>query len=261
MKYPLVILSMQRNQNEYMKLAIISSPRCGNTWLRRVLAEGLDLQEMAVHNFLDVGAVPDACILQLHWYREPNFQVFLQRHGFQVITLARHPLDILLSMLRFIRYEPETARWLEGNCAIPASLTSATPASPEFLEYALGFGFENLLSVSYQWWHDEAAIKIRYEQLVATPEIEVARLAHRLDAPVDPIVAALARNPLGRLQATPNRHGWRGQPGLWRELIPRATAVAIHTHYRTLFRRMGYTIERGGVARQDAEHRWLQLAE
>lgn len=186
---------------------------------------------------------------------------FLQRHGFQVITLARHPLDILLSMLRFIRYEPETARWLEGNCAIPASLTSATPASPEFLEYAIGFGFENLLSVSYQWWHDEAAINIRYEQLVATPEIEVARLAHRLNAPVDPMLAALARNPLGRLQATPNRHGWRGQPELWRELIPRATAVAIHTHYRTLFRRMGYTIERGGVARQDAEHRWLQLAE
>lgn len=260
-KHPLAIASIQGDQKEYMRLAIISSPRCGNTWLRRVLAEGLDLHEMAVHNYLDIQAIPERCILQLHWYREPNFQAFLQRHGFKVITLSRHPLDILLSVLHFIRYEPETARWLEGNCAIPASLRSATPASPGFLEYALGFGFENLLSVSYQWWQEETAIKVRYEQLVATAESEITRLARLLEAPAKPLLLALAQNPLARLQATPNRHGWRGQPGLWRDLIPRATVMAIHTQHHILFKRMGYTTEQTALAHADAEHRWIQIVD
>lgn len=243
-----------------MRLAIISSPRSGNTWLRRVLADGLKLHEIAVHNFLDIQEVPDRCILQIHWYREPNFQAFLQRNNFRVITLSRHPLDVLLSVLRFIRYEPETARWLEGNCAIPETLKEATPTSGAFLEYALGFGFENLLSVSYQWWHDEHAIKVRYEQLVTNADTEAQRLASLLDASEEAILTALTQNPLSKLQATPNRHGWMGQPGLWRDLIPSVAADAIQVRHRILFERMGYAIEQSFLTDADAERQWAQLA-
>lgn len=243
-----------------MRLAIISSPRSGNTWLRHVLADGLNLPQISAHNFLDVQEVPDRCILQLHWYREPNFQAFLQQHDFRAITLSRHPLDVLLSVLRFIRYEPETARWLEGNCAIPETLKKATPASPAFLKYALGFGFENLLSVSYQWWHDEQAIRVRYEQLVANAGAEALRLAGLLDAPVDSILTALTQNPLSKLQATPNRHGWMGRPGLWRDLIPSVAADAIQARHRILFERMGYAIEQSALTDAEAERQWAKLA-
>jgi hypothetical protein len=59
--------------------------------------------------------------------------------------LARHPLDVLVSMLNFIRHEPLTARWLEGNAEIPKTLVGQAPTSENFLNYAMSWGAENLL--------------------------------------------------------------------------------------------------------------------
>jgi hypothetical protein len=56
-----------------MRIAILSTPRSGNTWVRRVLADIYDLTELAVHNPADIPVeIPERAILQLHWYREPS---------------------------------------------------------------------------------------------------------------------------------------------------------------------------------------------
>ena len=137
------------------RIAIISTPRSGNTWVRSVLAHALTLEEIAVHNPRDIQDVlPQRLILQVHWYREPNFQAFLRNEGFQVLVLRRHPLDVLLSVLSFVQREPGVARWLEGNTGLPAGLAKLTPVSPDFAAYATSFGAENLLSISYQWCHE-----------------------------------------------------------------------------------------------------------
>jgi hypothetical protein len=57
------------------RVAIVSSPRSGNSWVRCVLADILELKQIFVHNCFQAPLIlPDNCILQLHWYREPNFQ-------------------------------------------------------------------------------------------------------------------------------------------------------------------------------------------
>ena len=137
-----------------LRIAVISSPRSGNTWVRSVLGDILGLQQFAVHNYIELKNIPDRCIVQLHWYREPNLQRFLRGRCFKVLVLARHPLDVLVSMLNFIRHEPLTARWLEGNAEIPKSLAGQSPTSQDFLKYAMSWGAENVLGVTYQWWHD-----------------------------------------------------------------------------------------------------------
>lgn len=138
-----------------LRIAVISTPRSGNSWIRSVLAGALGMQEIAVHNYLDIQEqLPDRCFLQIHWYREPNFQTWLAANKFRTLCVARHPLDILLSVMHYIRYEPDTAKWLGGNVDIPSQLLSASPASKAFLDYAIGDGAENLLSISYQWWKD-----------------------------------------------------------------------------------------------------------
>ncbi len=135
-----------------MRMAVVSSPRVGNTWVRSVLGSALQLDQIAVHDPDDLPAtLPENCLLQLHWYREPHFQAFLKRERFQVVTISRHPLDLLLSILHFCRREPETARWLGGNGELPDTLRSASPASDVFRKWALGRGVENLLGISYQW--------------------------------------------------------------------------------------------------------------
>lgn len=105
---------------------------------------------------------------------------------------------------------------LGGNCSIRLDLPGKAPASPEFLEYALSFGAENLLSVTCQWWHDMSAVKVRYEDLVANTADEMRRVAGQIGQPTKGIIGAIASNPIEIFTALPNRHGWQGSVGLWR---------------------------------------------
>jgi len=237
------------------RIAIISSPRSGNSWLRWLLRDCFDLSELAVHNFRHAVALPERCVLQLHWYREPNFQRFLRENRFRPIVIARHPLDVLVSVLHFVRYEPETAEWLGGNCEIPSTLRCASPASVEFLDYALSYGAENLLCVSYQWWHDNSAIKVRYEDMVADIAEQIGYIADQLSVSRPP-PEKIPANVFQSMRAAPNRHGWQGRPGLWKELIPFADATRILEHHRRLFDFLGYSVERSSLTAHEARANW-----
>lgn len=181
---------------------LISSPRSGTTWVRCVLAIAYKLKSLAYHNMADFPmGLPENLIMQIHWYREPSMQAFIVENNFQVLVIARHPLDILLSVLHFAQYEETVERWLGGNCEIPAKLKSATPTSEAFLNFALSWGAENLLSISYLWWQDQRAIRVRYEDLVAAPQASFAAIETRLRlVPSQGWSTAIADNLLNRLR-------------------------------------------------------------
>lgn len=245
---------------EKMQIAIVSSPRCGTTWARMVLARALNLEEIAVFNWQDLPReLPEACVLSIHWYREPNFQSFLRQNNFRLIVLARHPLDVLLSVLHFIRYEPLTARWLEGNCVIPEQLIGSSSVSEAFNRYATSWGAENLLSISYQWWHEPGALRIRYEQMVADPKGQFSSIAKAFDTATDRLEPVLGAANLEVFRAMPNRHGWQGMPGLWRKLIPTTAALKIYLYHRRVFDVLGYSIPLSLTSPASAKHNWEQL--
>ncbi|MDX2202121.1 MAG: sulfotransferase domain-containing protein [Hyphomicrobiaceae bacterium] len=241
------------------RLAIISSPRSGNSWTRSVIAKGLRIPELAVHDYADLQALPDRCVVQVHWYREPHFQRFLASERFAVLTLARHPLDVLLSVLHFVQHEPETSKWLLGNCEIPAALQHHGPTSDTFLDYCLSWGAENLLSITYQWWHDKDAIKARYEDLVRQPADGFAGIAAALGESADRLSEALAQRNLEHFQATPNKHGWRGIPNHWQTMIPRSFADQIRDRHARVFDCLGYTVPDYELDADEARETWAKL--
>lgn len=100
-----------------MRLALVSSPRSGNSWLRMLLSSLYDLQQNAVHypQAINWADLPENCIVQIHWHNESQFNSLLKLHGFDVVTIARHPLDLLLSVLHFAPHEPQTACWLQSE--------------------------------------------------------------------------------------------------------------------------------------------------
>ncbi len=238
---------MQSNNQEInvcKRIAVISTPRVGNSWIRSVLAGALGMQEIAVHNIMDIkDPLPEKVFLQIHWYREPNFQRWLIENKFQILCISRHPLDILLSILHYIRHEPATARWLEGNGLIPEELKHLSPVDADFLEYATSFGYENLLSISYQWWHEPSAIKLRYEDCVANPVGVLSELILRLGGDPSNINMWLEKLSLEKMRATPNKHGWQGQPELYKSLIPYLSARRIAEHHRNIFSYMNYHVQ------------------
>jgi len=245
---------------ETLRIAVISSPRSGNMWVRSVLGSILGLEQFAVHNYIELEEkIPDRCIVQLHWYREPNFQSFLNKHRFRTLVLARHPLDVLVSILHFVRHEPLTARWLEGNAEIPKGFPGTTPTSPDFLKYAVSWGAENVLGVSYQWWHDPGAVKVRYEELVERPQEALLNLARTFNPAVRDEKGAISRFDLASFQNLPNKHGWQGKPGLWRQLIVYSDARAIYKRHRRIFDVMGYSVQPYLLTRAAALRRWNEL--
>ncbi|MGH8783404.1 hypothetical protein [Paraburkholderia sp.] len=246
-----------------MRIAVVSSPRSGNTWVRSVLANSLDLTEIAIHNYLDAPrSLPDRCALQIHWYREPNFQQYLNENQFQTLVVGRHPLDILLSVLHFIRHEPATNQWLMGNAEIPTDLSGQGPTSDAFMEYALSWGAENLLSISYQWWCDRNSLRVKYEDLVASPGKEFSKVVETLCSGLsaDKIDVAIKNFDFGYFHSMPNRHGWQGRPGLWRSLIPGRMARAIYARHRRLFDTLGYNVPYTLTSYRQAADNWKALS-
>lgn len=247
-----------------MRVAIIASPRSGNSWLRVLLAETLGISEFTTHNWHElVNDLPQSCVMQVHWYREPGIQAFLRDCGFRVVTIARHPLDVLLSVLRFCKHDPNNARWLEGNCEVECLFDkSFTPISPVFLDWCLGFGCENLFSVTYQWMHDPGTLKTRYEDLVSDPCGTVAGLARALTGNPAPVPdEALEKYSLAYWQALPNKHGWQGKAGLWKELFTAGSCRAIHDRHRRVFDTLGYNVDEACETNSEAEisKRWVEL--
>lgn len=223
-----------------MRLAIVSTPRSGNTWLRRVFAGTFQCAEIAVHDYREIMDLPPDCAVQVHWHAEPAFTAWLTEGNFHVLTLARHPIDVLLSAVRFSQHDPTVARWLGGSTGLPIALGEGGSGSVQFLEYCLSAGAAALLSVTPDWWRREGVIRLRYEDAVAAPEATLRPVIAQLGKACERLTAVLESESLASLQATPNRHGWRGIPGHWSELVPISYATLIYERHRDVFQELSY---------------------
>jgi hypothetical protein len=214
-----------------LRIAVVSTPRAGNTWVRHLLGTAYQLPHLARHAMADPdwAALPPEVVLQLHWRRTPDFAAKLEAHGFRVVTVARHPLDVLISILHFCVHESESEHWLLGAGGSEADIYGAMPGSRTFVEYARGPRAAELLAVTPDWWAQPGVVGVRYEDLVADTEAELRRMEDAL-GPVrcGSRAEAVAACAMGKLrQRSTNSHFWQGRPGLWRHLLPPAEADEI----------------------------------
>ncbi len=227
------------------RIAIISTPRSGNTWLRRLLSHLLSAPELAFHTPSEVpwNELPENCILQIHWPLTSAFVDLLNHSKFHVVVLSRHPLDVLLSILQFSPHEKETSRWLDGAGGNENCIHNVTPSSQTFLDYCLSERAKALLSVSLQWWVAPSVVTVKYEALVEDPLVELRRIATLFTDQVSElkIEEAVMANSFSFLQSiSTNNHFWKGKPGIWQELLPAATANRIAIFHEENFRVLGY---------------------
>jgi hypothetical protein len=247
-----------------MRLAVVSTPRAGNMWLRRQLVAMFDLEERSAHtpDEVDWEALPEDCVLQLHWPRTRNFVRTLDRHGFHVVVLSRHPLDVLISILHFSAHEPETARWLDGAHGDEHLIIGVEPTSHAFWKYATGRRGRALVGVSAQWWK-RGLVAVRYEDLVAEPVRELQRVVDALGVrpalTPDAVTQAVT---FGALKSeTSNQHFWQGQPNHWRALLPELVATDIACAHTRVLNRLGYHVDPDpSLTHAEAFERWREKA-
>jgi hypothetical protein len=248
-----------------VRLALLSTPRCGNTWLRHLLAKLCSAEEIAVHHPDDVSwsSLPPRCVLQLHWHRTPDLEAKLAWQGFQAVVLARHPLDVLLSILHFATHDGATRHWLLGEGGDERPLHGAMPCSTSFLQYARGPRASALLSVSQEWWDAPGALTVTYEHLVADPACALDKLSRALGvAPRLPAAEVVAAATLERMRGLSGarHHFWQGNPGHWRRLVVVEVADSIAAAQASAFARFGYACDPDRyLTRSQADACWVDL--
>ncbi len=179
---------------------IASYPKCGNTWIRTILANILFGDQKSMLNIEDL--IPDIDLnfneksydgsskvfVKTHYYFGMDFPVFRRTAGF--IYIIRHPLDIMLSALNFhflITASPENPScslfdgWSDEKIA-----TYKMDFFKQFIMFKgwdkwvdMGYGnipvhVDTWLSNTYNFPH----IIVKYEDLISNTKPEVNRICN-----------------------------------------------------------------------------------
>ena len=222
------------------RVAILVSPRTGNTWLRRMLVSACDLQSFAVNNpdEFDWANAPSNCVVSMHWHPTNQLLQILKRESFQVVTIFRHPLDTLLSILQFTCRNP-THRWLEGEAGSEQSIFGVMPRSDAFINYAASRRAEALLSVSGEWARVPGVNQVGYEALVNDTRGEMNRLLETLGLVMRrSLDSVIEENSMSRTMSPDHPlylHSWQGKPNHWKKLLTTIEANAIAEHLQLFF--------------------------
>ena len=185
----------------------------------------------------------------------------LETYGVTPVTICRHPLDVLISILHFCRYEAQTAQWLDGEGGNEETITGATPLSTAFADYALSERARSLLAISAEWAASGSSY-VRYEELVRCTEETLRGLPALSCVASEDLQAAIQANSLDNLRTTSsNNHYWQGKPGLWQSLVSAPLANQIAREHQAVFQRLGYGVEEAkNLDDHDVLQLWNQLS-
>ncbi|MEX2236928.1 MAG: sulfotransferase domain-containing protein [Dehalococcoidia bacterium] len=304
-----------------LRIAIVSTGRSGTTWLQLLLSHLYDaapvgardwdattgsfatdggaglvgrlIQRAAGQDYATWpqfwGSLPSRAIIHAHWHAHPPLVEELADRGVPVVTMARHPLDVLISHLAWVNRNQSEDLGL-------SFLRGATPTSEAFLDFATGKLAQWLLAITPGWWLREGVARVRYEDLADDPQRELKALAEALGLErrlsVEDALAAAGRESLqqkasgvagflpspvrGRLlalwaglsrgsrrafveQHRERKHYWQGTPGLWREFLPAESARTIAAAHQQSFECLGYDCDPDpNLTPAEAEANWLR---
>jgi hypothetical protein len=248
-----------------LRIAIISTPRTGSTWLRMLLMDAYAIPGFAVHrpDDLNWAELPEKCVLQLHWHRTAALVQKLREEGFHVVSVARHPLDVLISILQFCLHDDSTLQWLNGEAGDERPIHGAMPGSAVFIDYGAGPRAAALMAVSREWALAPDCIRVRYENLAADSVGELTRIAHALDEPTyRPIAEVVAGATIPKLQDRSGaaHHFWQGRYGLWQSLLTNSSVERLAAAHHDYCAELGYSCSADPLLdAAQADANWLAL--
>lgn len=225
------------------KIIIASTPRSGNTWVNYCLADIIDAPSLGLHRHtdLDESDILEKMILQIHEAPSyPGFKEFISRNNFQVVTVVRHPLDVLISVLRFAQVQTSPLQWLDGTIQAE-DILGLTPSDEKFIKWCLSKNAKKLLSVSYDWSNDPACQVIQYEELLKDPHKNLAYLLRQLGYKPSgaKIVKALKKYSPGFFS---NNHSWKSTENNWVNFFTKKDAEEIYKEHKEIFEKFGYDV-------------------
>ncbi len=229
------------------RVIVASTPRAGNSILR-LMIEQFGYRSTAVHDCADLDwrALPARSVVQVHATPGAVAELVPDADSVKVVTLVRHPVDVLISIQRFAVRSPECRYWL-GGTALPEPESLSDPDA--FLAWATGPGAAALLQLSVDWAARPDVCVVRYESLVASPGRQLNRLAGHLG---ERRLTGARRRMRTKTASLPTAHITHGGPGAHRGLPAEQFDLLVNAH-RDIVEALGYT----PTAEHPGGRRWI----
>lgn len=241
-----------------LKIFIGSTAKTGNVWLRSLLASVYGLRTVETVDHIDeetLQSLGRGWIAHQHFSPNERILKLLRRHEVTVLTVLRHPGDVLVSLKAFMGGFDDAH---ERDPYAASMLRDGESFGPAALEYVREH-FAAQINLSLFWWR-MGAIPVRYEQLRHDPLNSLRALTDRLSpVPDTRLKTALALNNIKRMRSQHSdsaSHFRNGRTGDWRELLPpEIVEVFRHTRpYPALFAALGYSVD-GDAGKLTRGHR------
>ena len=248
-----------------MRIAIISCPRSGNTLVRKVFSDLIKAKHYAFHSLNQINwcGFPESCVIQIHWQPEKELIRSLEENSFKVITICRNPADILLSILHFCNYEPNTAKWLGGKFGDEVVIKNIEPISEKFVSYIEGKRSSTLLSISTEWAKIFGVHVLKYEDFFEKPQELSSKLRKLIHFPVGNVFEVILKHTINSpVSNNGNMHYWRALPNNWLSFIDKQTYDIIYNKFCKYFEGFGYEkYNKEFVSTSTARKNWHQIYE
>lgn len=223
----------------------ISNPRVGGTLFNEIIGSLTGwpaLQGGTIANAIDFNCISGPAILHMHLLRQ-DFEEINIPLPYKVVTVARNPIDTLISGFMFVQKNPYL-NWLDGK-VFPFAIKwkNLDPSSSEFYKWSMSKGAEAMLSVSKSWWNIADEV-IKYEDYKTEPAESISRVLKTIDPEVT-YTAAQIEKVVNKLDGsflvnTKNVHRWNGGLNYAEKYIPADYLVNIRNYHNDAFEVLGY---------------------
>lgn len=236
-----------------LKVLITATAKTGNRWLRDVLCEAYELPGLAapqgspdIEEFKKLG---DSWIVWEHYYPSKDFIDWARIEGVVLITLTRHPLDVLVSLWHFLHNAKANGESLPAHQqALADEEGEMGEATKEYIRNP--FIFDLLVTAS---WQHFTPLVVRYEDLISSPVATIRQLTNQFSPlPLQTIQRAVALCEISlmrrwnqKFDKTLAYHLRRGKSGDWTQEVPEDIVAIFREHpvLRSVLDAWGYSLE------------------
>lgn len=223
-----------------MRIVVVAPPRTGNLWLKCLLGRAYGLTPLlpgaapargsvaSVRAWAAAGGFPDNTILHLHYNYSPGLAAALKEVPAHLVTIARDPHDMLVSIHRAAqRPPPRPDRQQSPSASLLAGKALDDPAVVDYI----ATDFRTQLQKADAWVQSGSATVVRFEVLRADPKAVLESLMVSL-GPAQPerLDRAISSCRSTDAAADPSFHDEVGD----------ATRRELRHRFSTLVRRLGY---------------------
>jgi hypothetical protein len=231
-----------------LKILIVATPKTGNVWLKNLLAVAYGLPQLdfpVEMNEEALRALGGCWVAHQHLQASVEMLRLLAKFEVVVITLLRHPGDVLVSLRHFVPHSSTTPIFDRTADEMLKDGESYGERSHHYVKHH----FAVQLNLSLLWMR-LGAIPVRYEDLRADTVGALRRLTDTI-LPVDArrLRAAAVLSDFDRMQRREvgrAHHFRRGLSGEWITALPASVVEIFRTRepYPAQFAALGYSLDK-----------------